>query len=312
LAAGVSQIAAQSALIAWRIAGAEVSLLSDANNAIYRAQQSDRTSVLRVHRPNQKSRRWIETELRLLTHLHAAGLNVPHPLRGVIEVASEDGTPRLCTLLSWVDGAPKPAPDWYALIATQAGTLLGQIQAAARNFDLTPGLDRPRLDAETLFSQSTQYALDEQGQALLAPHADIFARVQAQSAAAFEGLQGLGVSPQIVHGDYRPDNLLWNRLTPAAVDFDDCAWGSPAYDMATLWLFLRPNRRYQPLKIYAARAWCESAGVEESPALLAHIDSLVSARIALSCRWVAGNRNHPALASRAADIIAERMATLIP
>ncbi len=303
----MSEAAAQSALAVWGIADAALTLLSDANNAIYRVQSSDEAYVLRVHRPQNKPRRWVETELRLLTHLSAAGLTVPRPLMDVIEVASEDGTTRLCSLLSWFDGKSKPAPDWYALIATHAGTLLGRIQMAARDFALIPGLDRPRLDAETLFSQSTQYALDEEGQALIAPHAEIFQRVQTQSAAAFDGLEKLGLAPQVIHGDYRPDNLLWNRLTPFPVDFDDCAWGNPAYDMATLWLFLRPNPRYEQLKVYAARAWCDSAGYEESPALMAHIETLVTARIALSCRWVAGNRTHPALAGRAADIIAERL-----
>jgi len=298
---------ARSALTVWGMPDAELTLLSDANNTVYRVQKPDGAALLRVHRPHQKSRRWIETELRLLDHLSGAGLTVPRPLVEVLTVECEDGTPRLCTLLSWVDGATKPAPDWYALIATHAGTLLGQIQAAARDFTFSPDLDRPRLDAETLFSQSTQYALDAEGAALLAPYAEIFTRIRAQSAAAFEGLTALGVAPQVIHGDYRPANLLWTRLTPAAVDFDDCAWGNPAYDMATLWLFLRPTPRYEQLKVYAARAWCESAGIEESPALMSHIETLVTVRVALSCRWVAGNRTHPTLMGRAADIIAERL-----
>jgi Ser/Thr protein kinase RdoA (MazF antagonist) len=307
----MSLTVAQLALAIWGYpADAPLTLLSDANNTVYRVDAPTGAAVIRVHRPYHKSRRWIDTELRLLNHLYAAGLNVPHPLADTIEVESHDATLCLCTLLSWVDGNAKPVPDWYALIANHAGLLLGKIHRAAQTFELTPNLDRPQLDAETMFTQSTQYALDSEGEVLLAPYADIFSQVQAQTAATFNGLEQIGLSAQVIHGDYKPNNLLWARLAPAAVDFDDCAWGNPAYDMATLWLFLRQHPRYAQLKTYAARAWCVTFGIDASPALMSYIEVLVSARIALSCRWVAGNRHHPTFMGRAAEVIRERMEAL--
>lgn len=301
----------QQALTAWGYpAQSPVALIGDSNNTVYRVDLPDGAAVLRVHRPNHKTRAWIKAELRLLHHLSAAGLAVPRPLADVIEVRDAGGTAYFCTLLSHVEGAVKPVENWYALLANHAGLLLGKIHRAARTFALTPDVDRPRLDAATLFSQSTQYALDDEGEALLAPYAPIFARVQAQAAAAFDTLAGLGVGLQPIHGDYRPDNVLWARLVPAAVDFDDCAWGSPAYDMATLWLFLRPHPRYEQLKMYAARAWCVAFGIDDSPILFPAVEALVAARVALSCRWVAGNLAHPNYAGRAADLIRERLSAL--
>lgn len=299
----MSESIARAALAAWGYTEhTQLTLLSDANNQVYRADVPDAPVIVRVHRAHQKSRQWIEAELRLLDHLGAAGLNVPRPLAGLSEVES-----RLCTLLSWVEGNTKPVDDWYALLANHAGRLLGNIHRAAQTFACTPDIDRPRLDTETLFSQSTQYALDAEGEALLAPYADIFARVQALATAAFDGLAGIGLGLQVIHGDYRPANVLWVRLVPAIVDFDDCAWGTPAYDMATLWLFLRPHPRYAQLKLYAVRAWCVAFGMDDSPALLQHIESLVTARVALSCRWVAGNRHHPTFEGRATEVIRERL-----
>lgn len=304
---------AKRALAAWGYDPAAVSLtvLGEANNAVYCADFPDGSArVVRIHRPNHKTRRWVETELALLAHLHRAGMTVPPPLAEVVEVTGDDGTPRLCTLLGALPGVVKPALDWYALLAHRAGEYLGVLHLAARSFDLTPGLDRPQLDAETLFSPATQYTLDAEGESLLAPYADVFSRVQSRAVAAFSALENLGVPLQPIHGDYRPDNLLWSHLMPAAVDFDDCVWGSPAYDLATLWLFLRPHPRYDQLKLYALRAWCAAVGLDESAELLAACEGLVTARVALSCRWVAGNRHHPALAGRAEAIIAERMAAL--
>lgn len=304
---------AKRALAAWGYDPTAVALtvLGEANNAVYRADFPHESAVVvRVHRPNHKTRRWVETELSLLAHLHPAGVTVPPPLAEVVELTDDDGATRLCTLLGALPGVVKPALDWYALLAHRAGEYLGGLHLAARRFELTPGLDRPLLDAETLFSPATQYTLDAEGEALLAPYADVFSEVQSRAADAFSALATLGLPMQPIHGDYRPDNLLWSRLMPAAVDFDDCVWGSPAYDLATLWLFLRPHPRYAQLKIYALRAWCAAVGLDESAGLLAACESLVTARVALSCRWVAGNRHHPALAGRAEAIIAERMAAL--
>lgn len=304
---------AKRALAAWGYdpAAATLTVLGEANNTVYRVEFPDGAAqVVRVHRPNHKTRRWVETELSLLAHLYRAGVAVPPPLAEVVEIKGDDGAPRLCTLLGALPGVVKPALDWYALLAHRAGEYLGALHLAARSFELTPGLDRPLLDAETLFSPATQYALDSEGEALLAPYADVFSRVRSRAADAFSALDNLGVPMQPIHGDYRPDNLLWSRLTPAAVDFDDCVWGSPAYDLATLWLFLRPHQRYVQLKIYALRAWCVAVGLDESATLLTACEELVTARVALSCRWVAGNRHHPALAGRAEAIIAERIANL--
>lgn len=302
----MSEMIARAALRAWGYEDTvPLTLLSDANNAIYRADLPNVPAILRVHRPQNKTRVWIEAELRLLIHLNTAALHVPRPLADVIEVET-----RTCTLLSYLEGKIKPVPDWYALLANHGGILLGKIHQAAQTFTLQPEIDRPRLDAETLFSQSTQYALDSEGQVLLEPYADIFSRVQDNTAAALKGLEALGILPQVIHGDYKPDNLLWANLVPSAVDFDDCAWGNPAYDMATLWLFLRSHSRYAQLKVYAARAWCAALKIDDSPALMAHIETLVTARIALSCRWVAGNRNHPNFIGRAAEVIRERLMTL--
>ncbi len=299
---------ARRALSLWGYPSAvTLTRLADANNDVYRADTPEGPMVVRVHRSGGKSARWIATELRLLSHLKGAGLPVSHPLADVIEV-EDGGITRACTLLAWLEGQFVPTADWHTYHAQFAGELLAKTHLAMRDFPLMPPLDRPLLDAETLFSQSTQYALDAEAEALLAEHAAVFERVQAQTRAAFHTLTQLGLPMQTIHGDFKPDNILWTPpWNPMLVDFDDCSWGTPAYDVATLWLFLRANSHHE-LRFRVLSGWAEPLGLTDSAALRTAIEILVKARVALSCRWVASHRHHPMWAGRAAAVIAERLA----
>ncbi|MCU0475133.1 MAG: aminoglycoside phosphotransferase family protein, partial [Anaerolineae bacterium] len=294
---------------------AQVETVSEANNTVYRLALASAPDaplgVVRVHRPApHKTQRWVESELRVLGALHAAGLPVPQPLPPVMTLPDDDGAPRIISALGWLGGRAKPVTDWVALDAHHAGGLLGRLHHALRPIPLTPQLDRPVLDAASVFGGNTQYALDVEGEALLAPYADLFERVRQRAENAFALFEAAGLAAQPIHGDYKPDNLLWDGLAPQVIDFDDCALGNPAYDLATLWLFLRANTRAYPLQVYSYRAWCSALDLDESPQAFAAVQHLMQARIALSCRWVAGNRANPSLAGRAAGVIAERLMAL--
>lgn len=300
--------AACAALTAWGWRDAEPRLLSLRSNAVYRVERGGQQAVVRVHWPGRKSQARVESELALLTHLADGGIHVPRPLAEAVRVTLTANTPAICTLVAWQTGESVPVDRFTPQHAELAGRAIAALHAAARTFAPPAGFDRPTLDIDGLFGVNSPYQPDAAGQALLLPIRDVLDAVTARAAAVFARQRTSGAAMQLIHADLKPDNLLFDADRVGFLDFDDCAWGWPLYDLAPMLLFLRTNPQYAAIK---AALWQGFSGGRPLDAqTAADLETLAAARYATSCRWVAMHHDHPSYRGKVPGILAGRASEL--
>ncbi|MBK9123911.1 MAG: phosphotransferase [Chloroflexi bacterium] len=123
----------------------------------------------------------------------------------------------------------------------------------------------------------------------------------------FDRQRAAGAAKQLIHADLKPDNLLFDAGRVGFLDFDDCAWGWPLYDLAPMLLFLRTNPEYGAIK---AALWESFAGSALDNTTGADLETLAAARYATSCRWVAVHHDHPSYRGKVPGILAGRASEL--
>jgi aminoglycoside phosphotransferase (APT) family kinase protein len=177
-----------------------------------------RSVVLRVHGSTHHGHAAL-LEYQLLEALHRRGLPVPEPL-----LVEESGglLPEPFLVIAMAEGSSEiPADAQWARIDAMAGLLAGIHSVPTE--DLPPLPERPNPLPE-LFDYLPGGA---QWQRLRA-------HLEALTDTAYTG------SPRLLHGDFWPNNLLWQAGTIAAIlDWEDSALGDPLSDVACCQLELR-------------------------------------------------------------------------
>lgn len=173
-------------------------------------------------------------ELDLLTHLHAQGVPVAHPLPrtngdtlGVIRAPEAD---RYYSLFSWAPGNTVDDKELTVEQAYLVGQNMAAIHLAADKY--RPQHHRYRLDEETLLDRSLRELHDD----LHAAEPADLNTIEYYVADIRKRLDGFDPGPGgwgIIHGDVYWANLHFderNRMT--IFDFDLCGYGWRAYDLA--------------------------------------------------------------------------------
>jgi Ser/Thr protein kinase RdoA (MazF antagonist) len=334
--------AAREALARWDLPDAFLRLIALRSNAVFAAEICADRYILRVNWPERKSLAFVRSEAAWTSDLHRRGLPVAHALREP-EVITLDGVPPLiCTLIAYLDGEQIPGLDFTPAHAAATGRLMAQLHTAGQDFTPPPDFDRFRLDFDGLFGARSIYALDSGGEALLAPHRPVLDAVTSRVADIFSRLDAESDAFGLIHGDLKPDNMLFAASDqPRLLDFDDCGWGYFLYEFAPLLLFVRPPNspvqsnmlnvtdnpatnlpsprlrgrgvegvrgHYQALK---SAAWQGYTSVRPLPDWqFDALETLVAGRFAASCLWVASHHDHPAYRDSAPAILAERATRL--
>jgi aminoglycoside phosphotransferase (APT) family kinase protein len=167
-------------------------------------------------------------EFRLLRALAAAGLPVPAPVF-VDETGGVFGTP--CLVVGFVDGAPDFAPDDLdAFVDTVAELLIRIHRVDPATLGLPHLPDKATLVGDRIDELQANEAAD------------------AIDASIYRALASAWPPDQVnrtvlLHGDYWPGNLLWQKgRLSAVIDWEDAAIGDPLSDLANcrrelLWAF---------------------------------------------------------------------------
>jgi len=292
---------AQTALDAWDIQPNALTLAAYTNNAVFRVEAGSETYALRVHRPGAKSRVWIESERSWLRTL-AEHLRVPRPLASVYAgaLAGYAGTV-YCSLTTWLPGEPATLETLTPARLEAIGHVAGRLHQLAATFTPPPGFERPSLDWDGLFGPGGAY---DPGEGMRYFSDEALALIDAVTARVQRTMDAQADQRHLIHADLIAKNILFDANEEIGlVDFDDCAFGYPLYDLTPI--------------IWMARGSPEAAAIREGlwkgytavhpGADRAALEDYVAARHVASCRWVAGNAQHPAIRGRAEAIIAERL-----
>jgi Ser/Thr protein kinase RdoA (MazF antagonist) len=230
----------QSILEQFAVQNAEVLPLENTFNQNYRVQTGNKTYLLRHHRDPRHSLAALESEMRWLRHLAAAGLEVqePQPLESEGYVALVDG--KFYSLLSWLEG------EVFEAIVTNAqakavGQLMARLHLAAKSFVLPNGFVRPHYDVA--FFTNTLQKLEQI--AWLASEMPLYQTALEYATPAF-----LQTQNTLIHADLHAGNLLWRGQHVMAIDFDACGFGALGFDLATALGYLETDVRPSFLEGY--------------------------------------------------------------
>lgn len=238
--------AARAALDAFGLPETEPQPIGKSENVVFRADAPDGTTwALRLHRPGYHDLPALESDRLLTAHLTQRGLLVPTGRRTMhgawyaqVATADPEGS-RLAGMTLWHPGQTLESLigkdrgpetwDWFE----RTGALLADLHNATADWTPPQGFTRHRLDAQGLVGEEPFWGrfwdvpcLTDEERALLAKARE---SVAARLAALTDPLI-------LIHADAHPANVLVSGEQLGLIDFDDCAWGWPVFDMAvSLW-----------------------------------------------------------------------------
>ncbi len=324
---------ASAALAAYDLSPARLSLLKHRHNTTFLVDPVDRPRcVLRIHRSGTPTVEGVSAELEWLRALRRdTALQVPNP------VLTRDGSsltvaetsalraagfqPHICVLFDWSSGRMLDA-GLAPVHMTLAGELMGRLQNHAAGWRPAHPLARGRVDGpidaarrlggpfaqESVFAQASVDACrglvaSTLGEAEAKVVGAVVERVRAAEEALGQGPAVFG----LIHADLHHHNLLFERHSVRAIDFDDCGFGPFLYDLAVPLAVLRDHPAYPAL-----RAGLLAGYRRVRPLPLAreeYLDTFIALRLVQDALWVLAARRHPAIA---ADWVAQARRILAP
>ena len=238
--------AAAAALAQFSLAGTRPEPVGKSENVVFRATDPAGTTwALRLHRPGYHALPALESERLLTAHLAAQGLIVPTGRRTksgawYAQVASPDPEgSRLAGMTLWHPGETLQSLigddrgpetwDWFE----RTGALLADLHTATARWTPPPAFTRHRLDADGLVGETPFWGRFWDLPCLTAEERRLLTEARALVAVRLANL----TDPQVlIHADAHPANVLVSSDQLGLIDFDDCAWGWPVFDMAvSLW-----------------------------------------------------------------------------
>ena len=205
-------------LKAWGLEGAKVTLWAERENRIFQVMAKGMTYALRQHRQGLRTRQQIEAELTWMTNLSAQGFAVPRPL--VPLVWQQDQGPYF-SLVTWLKGRPLGAdkPEIFNVL----GHLIARLHALP---DVQ--LERPHWTADALLGSEPLWGQFWEHEALNRRERELLLRFRN---AARAQLEALNMPVRLIHADMLKENVLVNGAEVALIDFDDCAYSYPLFDL---------------------------------------------------------------------------------
>lgn len=241
---------AVGALTEFGLEGARLRPLVCWENATWRADSPRGSFLVRVHRHGYRSASQLEAELDFLEALRRGGLAVAAPRStrtgdrlARIHAPGVPG-PRLCTVLSWVDGRIHPVPGSGQL--RRVGMLFARLHTAAAVVPAFPG--RPRYDDTGWFRPALPTGVPALEARLTDADRTAIERTEPHIATLFARLDRGPTAWGPIHADLHFHNVVHTPNAALPIDFDDMGTGPHLYDLAIA--YMRCSRRPD-----AAAAW---------------------------------------------------------
>ena len=231
---------ARRALASWGLQGAELTLVAQRENSVYRVTPAGRAALaLRLHRPGLRSDAELRSELQWMEALARGGLTLPRP------IPTEAGS--LCTridgtvvdLLTWLEGAPmgkdgrlSPLPD--PLAAYRAlGQAMAELHDISDGWTPPSGFSRPSWNLDGLLGDKPLWGRFWNNPQLREAEAGLLQRARS---AALTRLTAATPTLDfgLIHADLVPENVLFLGHRPQLIDFDDSGFGFRLFDLATV------------------------------------------------------------------------------
>jgi len=312
---------ARAALPHWGLTDAGLDFVAARENVVFRVRAGDgRRYALRIHRAGYHDLDELLAEHAWTTALSDAGIPTPRPVPTRAGKAYADvpwpgpeGGSRHVGLIDWIDGVPMPD----AIAAGQAdpvvlleaiGALVARMHAQAVAWTVPPGLRRPLLDADGLIGERPWWGSFWDLPEFDAAQARTVRQARARLHAGLLAHGRHADSFSIIHADVLPQNVLLRDGAPVVFDFDDCAFGWHAYDLAVALIAFAPDPRFEAIAAAAVRGYRR---VRPLPAAeIEQLSRLLAARLLVQLGWL--HHRVPRALRLAADRVIPRAELLRP
>lgn len=288
------QVAALRSLVAAKFHGegrtlASCKKIAHQHNTTFVAVEKGGTPwFIRLSRSSARTLEQVESEVAWMRELDAAGFPVagPEPWADGSTIATLEAPwlpeTRIAVRFKWSAGtvAKNPtAEQWHTI-----GSLLARLHSHTEGrTDLGHG--RWEVDGLVGNSGTEQDAISNARTCLGDDAAEILAKV----GDAYRQLRPKLGPVQLLHGDLHEYNVLWQDAQPTVVDFDDCGWAPPVYDLAVKILDFRDDEDAAS----EAALLAGYASVRPLPAGLEDIQTPLDVRRAQLVYWILSERNTP-------------------
>ena len=247
----MSETTAIKALEAWGMQGADVSLVAQRENIVFRVRHQGRQYALRLHRPGYQSVSMLHSELAWMQYLGAQGLTVPSPLPSVDGSLLQEVDGCHADLLTWLDGQPMGATGEPLDLADRKGTFskIGQLMARVHqlsdNWDTPRDFERNRWDVDGLLGDEPLWGrfwenpgLNEKERKRVCEARDRLKSDLSETEADFG----------LIHADMLRENVMIHEGNLGLIDFDDSGYGFRLFDVATALFKNRSEPDYDDLE----------------------------------------------------------------
>lgn len=219
---------AEAAVGRWQLsAPVHIEPLVDGENSTSRVTTPVGRFLLRCARPDRHPAIHLRAECTWLEALTAAGFKVPCPVRGRDGAWIQVVDDRSCLLFRWVAGDMR-SRDRTAADLRAIGRLAGRLHTFAADWRPPTGFARPTLNTAALVGARSRF-----GPADMWVEGAHRTRIAAVRQTVEGQLTAAGLSTcTLIHGDLYRGNVVFDGGNAHAIDFDDLAFGPPAFDLA--------------------------------------------------------------------------------
>ena len=265
-------------------------LLQYERNAVYRlTDTAGARYVLRISADDGYAVAEQESELAWLRWLRVDGQPVPEPVATadgelVLVVGSSHVQPRTCVVFRWLEG-DLPAADVSERTMAELGAATARLHDERRRFPIPSGFTRPTHDWASAIGGANG------GASVSEPHRALLDRLGQRLHVELAELEHEPAC--LLHGDLHRDNVLVHPSGVALIDFEDCGWGHPLFDVASLLDSFRRRVVSRPDYPRKRAIFLEAYGpkVGSSTELTRQLCAFKAVRDAITLRFIASSRS---------------------
>ena len=223
---------------------AQITLVAQRENTVYRVDDKDQTHALRLHRLGYRTADELQSELEWMAALSAEGLSLPKPVPTI-----DDSFCRLvgsvhADVLSWIPGQPlsdftpqSPDIDWPATYK-QVGAGLAKLHQLSDEWSRPKNFQRPSWNEDGLIGEDPLWDRYWENPALTVEDRLWIDAVRKKARRDFDDAAQL-LDFGLIHADIVHENVMVSSSSISLIDFDDGGFGFRLFDLATLFNRMR-------------------------------------------------------------------------
>lgn len=251
---------ARKALTFWGKEDAEITLVAQRENIVFRIDHNGSRYALRLHRPGYQSVGMILSELAWVEQLGDAGMTVPRPWPTLDGRLLQETDGYQVDLLSWLGGQPLGTTGAALDLIDRAGTfrmigrLMAQMHQISDQWSRPKTFERQPWDIDGLLGETPLWGRFWENPGLSSVDK---ANVQRARNRLQSELEGCDLDFGLIHADMVRENIMLDGTNLGLIDFDDSGFGFRLFDVATTLLKNRSEPDYATLEAAFLRGYRE-------------------------------------------------------